>query len=216
MSSSAFIRRCGLAAVVAGALFVASEFLDLAVEPASPEGLGTEAFPETAPGALLVFQSGITLIAGGLLLFGLVGLYIHRLEEFGLLGLLGFITALSGTMMAIGGFWSSAFVAPSLTDALIREASALMDAAPPRALSAGFSLSYGLVTAGWFLLGLAALRAGAYPRAAAALLTGGAAFAWLPVPLAGTPFGVAAAWLGYTLYRSVGHPDRTMAGGGDS
>ena len=54
-----------------------------------------------------------------------------------------------------------------------------MDAASPRALSAGFTLSYGLVAAGWFVLGLAALWNRAYPRAAVALLMAGAALTWL-------------------------------------
>lgn len=84
--------------------------------------------------------------------------------------------------MAVGGFWANAFVAPSLTHALARESSTLMEASPPRALAAGFTLSYGLVAAGWFAFGLAALRDGFYPRAAAASLTVGAALTWLPFP----------------------------------
>jgi hypothetical protein len=198
--SSASIRRCGLSAVLAGALFVASDLLDLATAPATDSGgFGADAFEEGQPGALLVVQSTLTLLAGLLLLFGLIGLYARRSEELGLLGLVGFITAFSGTVMAVGGFWANAFVAPSLAEALAREPSRLMDAAPPRALAAGFSLSYGLVAAGWFVFGLAALRDGFYPRAAATLLTAGAAITWLPFPLPGVVFGAAVAWLGYHL-----------------
>ncbi len=141
-------------------------------------------------------------------MFGLIGLYALRLEELSLLGLLGFVAAFSGTVMAVGGFWSNAFVAPSLSHALTREAAGLMDAAPPRALSAGFSLSYGLVAAGWFLFGLAALWARAYPRAAVVLLTTGAALTWLPFPLTGVTFGVAVAWLGHVLYSADQAPAR--------
>lgn len=201
MSSSGLIRRCGLAAVLAGVLFVASDLLDLAIEPATgPVGFGTGTFGETNPGALLVLQSALTLLAGVLLLFGLIGLYTHRLEELGVLGLFGFIVAFSGTVMAFGGFWSNVFVAPSLAEALAREPTGLMDAASPRALSAGFTLSYGLVAAGWFMFGLAALWNRVYPRAAVALLMAGAALTWLPFPLTGVTFGVAVAWLGYVLH----------------
>ncbi len=148
---------------------------------------------------MLVVQSGLTLLAGLLLLFGLIGLYALRSEELGLVGLLGFIAAFSGTVMAVGGFWANAFAAPSLSHALAREPSFLIEATPPRALAAGFTLSYGLVAAGWFVFGLAALRDGFYPRAAAASLMLGAALTWLPFPLTGVVFGVAVAWLGRYL-----------------
>ncbi len=98
-----------------------------------------------------------------------------RGTELGLLGLFGFVVAFSGTVMAVGGLWSNVFVASSLAHALASEAVGLMAAAPPKALSAGFTLSYGLVAVGWFVFGLAALRVRVYPRAAAALLIVGAA-----------------------------------------
>ena len=201
MSSPDLIRWSGLAAILAGVLFVTSDLLDLTFEPATgPVGFGTGTFGETNPGALLVLQSALTLLAGVLLLFGLIGLYTHRLEKLGILGLFGFVVAFSGSVMAVGGFWSNVFVAPSLAEALAREPSGLMDAASPRALSAGFTLSYGLVAAGWFVLGLAALWNRVYPRAAVALLMAGAALTWLPFPLTGVTFGVAVTWLGYVLY----------------
>lgn len=201
MSSSGLIQRSGLAAILAGVLFVVSDLLDLTFEPTTgPVGFGTGTFGETDPGALLVLQSALTLLAGVLLLFGLIGLYTHRLEDLGILGLFGFVVAFSGTVMAVGGFWSNIFVARSLAEALAREPLGLMDAASPRALSAGFTLSYGLVAAGWFVLGLAALRNRVYPRAAVALLMAGAALTWLPLPLTGVAFGVAVARLGYVLY----------------
>jgi len=201
VSSSGLIRRCGLAAVMAGVLFVASDFLDLTFEPTTgPVGFGTATFGEPNPGGLLVLQSAITLLAGVLLLFGLIGLYTHRLEELGILGLFGFVVAFSGSVMAVGGFWSNVFVAPSLVGALAREPSGLMDAASPRALSAGCTLSYGLVAAGWFMFGLASLWNRVYPPAAVALLMVGAALTWLPFPLTGVTFGIAVAWLGYVLY----------------
>ena len=51
------------------------------------------------------------------------------------------------------------------------------------------------------MFGLAALRDGFYPRAAAALLTVGAILTWLPFPMTGVVFGAAVAWLGNYLTR---------------
>ncbi len=201
MSWSNLMRAAGLAAAVAGVLFVVSDLLDLLA--ARSGGFG--ASEGAAPSVLLVVQSGITLLAGVLVLFGLVGLYANRFEEIGLLGLFGFVTAFSGTVMAVGGFWGNASVAPSLAHALIAETSSLLEAAPPRALSAGFTLSYGLVAAGWLAFGLAALISRAYPRFPVALLVVGAAVTWLPYPLTGVPFGAAVVWLGCVL-RSADPP----------
>lgn len=201
MSYSGLIRLCGLAAVASGSLFVASDLLDLAVDPAADSGgFGANAFGEGPPGALLVVESGLTLIAGVLLLLGLIGLYADRFEAVGLPGLVGFAAAFSGTVMALGGFWANAFVAPSFAQALAKETSRFVDAIPPRALAAGFTLSYGLVAFGWLVFGLAALVYRAYPRAALVLLVVGAVLTWLPYPLTGVPFGIAVAWLGYHLY----------------
>ena len=58
--------------MLAGGLFVACDLLDLfADSPTDSGGFGTEAFKEGTPDALLVVQSGLTLLAG-LLLFGLI------------------------------------------------------------------------------------------------------------------------------------------------
>lgn len=204
MSSPNLRRRSGLAAVLAGALFVVSDLLDLVTEPAAGSGR-FGAYEGTDPGVLLVVQSGVTLLAGALLLFGLLGLYADSFEEVGLLGLFGVATAFSGTVVTIGGFLGNAFVAPSLAHALTVEASSLVDVAPPRALAAGFTLSYGLIAAGWLAFGASALRVGIYPRAAVALMMVGAVLTWFPLPLAGVVFGLAVVRLGYVLH-SGGFP----------
>ena len=160
MPSPSIARRSGLAAVLAGVTFVVSDLLDLVTEPAAGSGSFGAYDVGADPGVLLVVQPGLTLLAGVLLLFGLLGLYADGFEEVGLLGLFGVATAFSGTVMAIGGVLGNALVAPSLAHALTVEASSLVDVAPPRSLSAGFTLSYGLVAAGWLAFGLSAFRAG--------------------------------------------------------
>ena len=208
MRSPSFARRSGTAAVLAGVTFVVSDLLDLVTEPvAGSDGFG--AYDVGAdPGLLLVVQSGLTLLAGVLLLFGLLGLYAYRFEEVGLLGLFGVAAAFSGTVMAIGGFLGKALVAPSLAHALTVEASSLVDVAPPRSLSAGFTLSYGLVAAGWLAFALSALRVEVYPRATVALIMVGAFLTWFPLPLAGVVFGLAVMRLGYVVYSAGLTPPR--------
>jgi len=174
-------------------MFLVSDLLDLAIsfDGFGPKNLGGE--PSTTVSAI---QSGLTLLAGILLLVGLAGLYSRQLEDGGLLGMVGFLVAFCGTVMAVGVFWADAFIAPSLAQEELR----LLDAAPPRALAAGFTLSYGSVALGWLLFGVATLRTGLYPRAGGVLLIIGAVLTWLPLPLSGVPFSVAVVWMGYVLF----------------
>jgi hypothetical protein len=174
-------------------MFLVSDLLDLVI---GSDGFGPKNIDGEASTAVSVVQSGLTLLAGVLLLVGLAGLYVRQLEDGGLLGMVGFLVAFCGTVMAVGIFWANAFVAPSLTQEELR----LLDAAPPRALAAGVTLSYGSVALGWLLFGLATLRTDLYPRPASILLIIGAALTWLPLPLSGVPFSVAVAWIGYALF----------------
>jgi hypothetical protein len=180
-------------------LFIVSDLLDLAI---GSDGFGPKNLGEEPSSAVSAIHSGLTLLAGMLLLIGLAGLYIRQLEDGGLLGMVGFLVAFCGTVMAVGTFWADAFVAPSLA----REELRLLDGAPPRALAAGFTLSYGSVALGWLLFGLATLRTGIYPRPASILLLIGAALTWLPLPLSGVPFSVAVAWIGYALFSGKDAP----------
>jgi hypothetical protein len=178
---------------LAGTIFIVSDLLDLATHS---DGFGPKNLGEEASSAVSAVQSGLTLLAGLLLLMGLAGLYFRQSEDGGLLGVVGFLVAFYGTVMAVGVFWADAFVAPSLAKEELR----LLSAAPPRALAAGFTLSYGSVALGWLLFGWSALRTGLYPQQATVLLMIGAVLTWLPLPLSGVPFSIAVAWMGYALF----------------
>jgi hypothetical protein len=193
VSSSRQMRWTGLAAILAGTMFIVSDLLDLATDS---DGFGPKNLSEEASTAVSAVQSGLTLLAGLVLLVGLAGLYSRQLEDGGLLGMVGFLVAFYGTVMAVGVFWADAFVAPSLA----REELRLLSAAPPKALAAGLTLSYGSVALGWLLFGWSALRTGLYPRQASVLLMIGAALTWLPLPLSGVPFSIAVVWMGYALF----------------
>ena len=100
MSSSNLIRWGGLVAVIAGVLFVAVDLVSLLV-------LGLEIFGfEQNPSeggisfALLLLRSITAPVAGALLVLGLVGLYAHQSEAAGTAGLVSFLVAFLGTVLA--------------------------------------------------------------------------------------------------------------------
>jgi len=92
MTSSNLIRWGGLAALVAGVLFVIVNLLTLLVF-FEGSGAGVASY-----GAL--FRSAIAPVAGALLLLGLVGLYVYQSEATGAPGLISFLAAFLGTVLA--------------------------------------------------------------------------------------------------------------------
>ena len=91
MESSNLIRWCGLAAVVAGALFVLINLITTLIL-----GFGQGQFE-------LLVRTVISPVAGALLLLGLVGLYARQAEALDLVGLIGFLLAFFGTVLALAG-----------------------------------------------------------------------------------------------------------------
>ncbi len=111
--------------------------------------------------------------------------------------MLGFLLAFCDTVMAVGVFWANTFVAPSLK----REELSVLATAPPRALAAGFTLSYGSVALGWLLFALAILRTGRrLPARCQHAIDARRGDHLAALPLSGVPFSVAVAWMGYALF----------------
>lgn len=75
----------------------------------------------------------------------------------------------------------------------------LLEEEPGGLLNLGFTLSFGLVSLGWLLFGVASLRARVYPRSASILLIIGAALTFVPLPFTAIVFAVSVAWLGFVL-----------------
>lgn len=94
MSSWNLIRWCGMAAVVAGVLYIVVDLVVLLVFGFGP-GFGGSL---TSSG--LLFRSAIAPLAAALLLLGLVGLYARQMEATGVPGLLSFLVAFVGTVLA--------------------------------------------------------------------------------------------------------------------
>jgi hypothetical protein len=91
VESSNLIRWGGLAAVVAGVLFIIINLITLVIL-----GFGQESFE-------LVVRSVISPFAGAMLVLGLVGLYARQSEATDVIGLIGFLFALFGTVLALAG-----------------------------------------------------------------------------------------------------------------
>jgi hypothetical protein len=94
VSSWNLIRWCGMAAVVAGVLYIAVDLVVLSVF-----GFG-QSFGEALTSSGLLFRSAVAPLAAALLLLGLVGLYAHQSEVTGVPGLISFLVAFVGTVLA--------------------------------------------------------------------------------------------------------------------
>lgn len=188
MSSSNVIRYGGLAAIIGGVLILISDLLTFTVFSGD--------IVEVATSSAYLVDGSMRVLAGILLLIGLVGLYARQVEASGALGLAGFLVAFAGTALVLGTWWTNAFTASSLA----RKVPEFLEAGPTGVLSAAYTLSFVIVGLGWLLFGAASFRAGVYPRAATVVLMAGAALSLAPLPASGVVLIVAVIWLGLTLF----------------
>jgi hypothetical protein len=181
---------------VGGALLVVAVLYSLIVEVGGPE-----TFSEAALTPSYAVTTGLSLLAAVLILFGLVGLNLRQSETVVALGRVGFLVAFLGTALVVGTVWTEFFVVPSLAV----EAPEFLDTEEiPGLLDVGFIVSYSLLSLGWALFGLAALRAGIYPRWVPILLIIAALIGLVPFSGGAAPLalGVAVALLGFFSLRS--------------
>ena len=149
MSPSHLIRLSGLTLVAGCMLFVIAQIIR-AYALFSPTG---------HPTAVGLLVGPIALLAGPLVVLGLIGVYARQLESAGILKLIAFLITFFGSAFAIGAYWYATFVAPSI--------------APAQAPLHGSALivANALLHLGWLLIGVSLLRgARLFPRSAAVLL----------------------------------------------
>jgi len=91
MKSSDLIRWSGLAALIAGVLFIIIQLITLSILLFGQVPL------------VLLLRAVILPIGGALLVLGLMGLYARQAELTHVLGLVGFLLALIGTILALSG-----------------------------------------------------------------------------------------------------------------
>ena len=187
MRSSDLIRWSGLAAILGAALLLISDLLSFTV-------LSGDLTEIVTTGAYLA-DGGTRVLAGILLLLGLVGLYARQAEASGVPGLVAFLLAFAGTALILGTWWTNAFVAPVLA----QENSRLLETGPTGVMGVAFTLSFALAAVGWLLFALVSLRTRVYPRAAVVVLVLGAALMFVPLPGGQVVFEVGLAWLGLAL-----------------
>ena len=193
MVSSHLLRWSGLAALVGGVLYAVLSILEFLL-------FGGQSDSAAVTSSAWFVVEVAYVLAATLLILGLVGLYVLQAEPAGRLGLVGFVVALAGTVMLAGTDWSAAFFGPWVAEA----APDLLVTEPAGTMTAGIALTLVLFALGWFLFGLASLRAAVLPRGSALLLLVGAllalVLAFVELPFEAVVLGAAVAWMGYALW----------------
>ena len=188
MALSPISRGAGMLSLTAAALIVLSQVMRL--------GLSWLLGPDWATTPAYTLTYTVALLGMAALLLALTAIYTRESASLGRLGLIGYATAFLGTLMVAGDWWFEAFAIPMIAT----EAPEVLHLPPFGSGLVGVIATVGLYTVGWTLFGLAALRARAFPRAAAVLLLVGG----LAGPLAlSTPYqiplAIAIGWIGLTL-----------------
>src|SRR5215208_625822 len=111
-------------------------------------------------------MNGLALLGVIATLMGLIGLYASQSEATGVLGLVGFLVAFIGTAQNVGVRWAETFVLPSVAEV----SPEWVDDPNHGMVLLGTKLGSWILAAGWMVFGVATLRAGVYPRAAAIAL----------------------------------------------
>jgi hypothetical protein len=192
VSPSSLLRLSGLALVLAAAMFAIAEMLAFTIFVKAGAAYDLKQVAQT--GTFFV-QSLLTFVAGGLLLGGMVGLYIRQCEAAGKLGLVGFVSAFFGTVLVEGDFYANTFITPLVA----QEAPAFLDNPLSGFLQVWLPFDFMLLAFSWLMLAVATVRAHVYPRAASWFLLAGALVALVPLPLVNVPFDAALVWLGLGL-----------------
>src|SRR3712207_4944592 len=109
MSTSNLLRISGLVLMLAAAMFVVAEMLAFSILLREEDASDLRSF---ATSNTFILQSLLTLLAGILLLGGLVGLYVNQSEAAGKLGLFAFFLAFLGTALVTGDFYVNTVVTP--------------------------------------------------------------------------------------------------------
>jgi hypothetical protein len=160
---STFIAAGAWGAIVGGAALVISLLLEWLVVPY--EKLGVAGADLTAS---YLASAGLRLLSTVLFLWALLALYNGQSFAAGTFGLWGFVVAFFGTALLVGSVWAEVIVYPTL--ARVAPTVFTGQSAEASSLIIGKNLSAYLFGIGIVLFGLATLKAGVYPRWAAALL----------------------------------------------
>jgi hypothetical protein len=199
ITGSTLIHWAGLAAIVAGLLFV---FVQLIHPPELLSSVTTSTW-------VIVHYMTIAMCLLGL--FGIAGLYVRQVKEVGWLGLVGYLLFSLFLALTMALVVAEAFILPLLTTETPKFVEGFLGIVSGSAseINLGTLPTLGLLAGlfymfGGVLFGVATFRAGILPRWAGVVLAVGTVLPpLLPhdiVRLAAVPVGLALAWLGYALW----------------
>jgi hypothetical protein len=206
MNTKNLIRWAGLAAMVAGIMFVLVGLLHPFVSHHG--GLAS------VTSDVWVLTHSLTIGVSFFGLLGMTGLYARQVKEAGWLGLAGFLLFSLWLVLVPGFTFFEAFILPLLAVDAPTFAEGFLGIFTGSASGTNFGtlatvwmLMAPMYVLGALLFGIATLRAGILSRWAAGVFGFGAvasfAFALVPrdlEPLAAVPVGIGLAWLGYALW----------------
>ncbi len=199
-------RSAGLAAVAAGAIFIA-------VQLNHPQLTAAGVHP-----AEWAIRSSLKILMGVLALVGITGMYLYQLRRMGVLGLIGFVLFAANYLVIVSSSFVAAIVLPAIADTSTTYVSNVLVAASGHQPAGDTGALYDvlltgglLYVSGGLLFGIALYRVRVLPRWAAALLAIGglaaAGLSLLPDPwfrLLAVPNGIAMITLGSSLWRIAG------------
>jgi hypothetical protein len=197
MTTSPLSRIAGPLAVVTGVLVVATRVPTILLVLTGGD------LTEFVLGPTHAINSVVTIVAFGLLVLALVAIYEREAPSAGWFGLVGFATALLGTIFMAGDWWYEAFAVPRIAEVAPE---AIPTFVGGRLLLGGIS-SFVVLGIGWVLFGAASLRARVFPTAISGAILVGGLLSGVPIGLAylsgGVILGIAIAWLGVWLMRET-------------
>lgn len=201
VTTAGLIRATGIAAILAGLMFVV-------IQPLHPDDLLASV---TTDAWTVIHYATLAMLT--LFVIGVSGIYARQVEQFGWIGLTGYVVLVIGLVLTAFGTAIEALVQPFIatTDpAFVEGMLAMVHGHPIEADLGAIPLMWNVASigfmAGTLLFGFANFRAGILSRWAAAVFAVGL-FAMAPIAtLLGTPrvgavpIGIGLAWLGYSLW----------------
>ena len=185
MSSSNLIRLGGLATMLAGALLI------IGTIPTLMGVIGSDLtkFAEEATTGTYALLTRLGVLATIVLQVGLVG----------------FVAAFLGTAMALGYAWADAFVAPAVAEIDPGELGPIYNIGT---WGGARFMTRVLFALGWFLFGLVAYQARAYPSWAAGVLMAGGLISIVPMPGSTLVISVGLVLVGFVLFARRAESDQ--------
>lgn len=192
MNRQNLVRWGGFAALIASILSIAIEMVVLVT-------IRNQMYSTAALTTEWSLLYTLRLIAVMLLMLGLVALFARQSQNMHTFGVVAFVIASIGTMLIFGFAWALLFVFPVMAKTVPTFLDQLANEP-----GIGIVITLFLVTGGWFLFGLASLKAKILPLGSAWVVMVGAFLALvlntMQLPFSWVIFDVGVVWMGWWLW----------------